>query len=107
MFGRKKAIKRQTVLTLTDGAGGILYAGSLTGMDVPDELVVALSVEFFNDPTPCEIHRSAVLSRVFLSIEETLPSGTPVSIDALDPDIRRLFSAYPNAQRALIEEHSL
>lgn len=106
MFVRRKAIKRHTELTLMDRAGSILYTGDLIGMNVPDELVVALSVEFFNDPTPCEIHRNAVLSRVFLSIEDALPCGTPISIEALDPDICRLFSAYPNAQCALIGEHN-
>ena len=107
MFGRKRAIKRQTTLTLTDEAGCILYTGNLTGMNVQDDLVVALSVEFFDDPAPCEIHRNAVLSRIFLSIEEALPSWTPISINTLDPDILRLFSAYPSAQLALMEGHSL
>ena len=107
MFGRKKAIRKKPALTLWDGVGGVLYSGDLTGMSVPDGLVVALSAEYFNDPTPCEIHRSAVLSRVFLAIEDALPSGNAASIGALEPDIRRLFSAYPDAQRALLGDHGL
>ena len=107
MFGRKKVIKRQPAIILSDENGGILYSGDLTGMAVSDELVIALSVEFFNDPTPCEIHRSAVLARVFLSIEDAFPAGTSVAIDTLEPDIRRFFSAYPNVRNVLLEDSSL
>ena len=103
MFRHKKNPHRLPMLTLTDESGMVIYSGRLIDMTFCEELVIALSIEFFDDPTPCEIHRSAVLSRIFLSIEDALAGGqSPVIIASLDEDTRRLFSAYPNATRAAL-----
>ena len=103
MFGRKKNPPKRLTLTLSDESGTVLFSGLLTDLVIPDEVVIALSTEFFNDPTPCEIHRSAVLSRAFLSIEDALSSSAePRAIASLDEVVRRLFSAYPAATRAAL-----
>ena len=103
MFGHKKKVRLKMNITLSDENGAVLYSGPLTQLAIPDELVVALSKEFFNDPTPCEIHRNAVLARAFLSIEEALSAQEAVEIASLDPGVRSLFSAYSSARRALLQ----
>ena len=101
MFGRKKNPPKR--LTLTDESGAVLFSSLLTDLVIPDDVVIALSTEFFNDPNPCEIHRSAVLSRAFLSIEDALSSAAePRAIASLDEAVGRLFSAYPAATRAAL-----
>ncbi len=40
----------------------------LTRATVPEGIMIEKSIEFFDDPEPCMIHRSAVQSRLFLEI---------------------------------------
>ena len=98
MFGRKKKPAVQLKLTVWDERGEALYDGRLTGLQLRDETVKQLSLHFFNDPEPCEIHRSAVLSRVFAELEALLEGGAVAEIGSPGvPD--DYFSAYPNARR--------
>lgn len=43
-------------------------------IDIPikEEAVIWKSIEWFNDPEPCMIHRSAVMKRIYLEIIEYL-----------------------------------
>ena len=98
MFGKKKKAAAQPQITVWGADGETLYDGRLTGFCLEDATVKALSLRFFNDPEPCQIHRSAVLSRVFAELEAALDEGGDVDID--DTRIPRdYFSAYPNARR--------
>ena len=98
MFGKKKKPAHQPNITVWDDGDNALYDGPLTGLRLTDDTVVRLSIHFFNDPEPCEIHRSAVLSRVFTELEEALKSGDAVDIDASGIPAA-YFAAYPNARR--------
>ena len=80
MFGRKK---RRWILKIWDECGALIFSDELSALDVPEGIVLTLSREFFNDPHPCEIHRSAVLSRVFAELEEALPLNVRKSIGCL------------------------
>ena len=98
MFGRKKKPAARLNLTVWNERGEILYDGGLTQLRLQDETVKRLSILFFNDPEPCEIHRSAVLSRVFAELEAALKSGEVVEINS--PGVSDdYFSAYPDARR--------
>ncbi len=98
MFGFRKKTAARPQITLWGSGGDPLYKGPLTGLRLTDETIVSLSVHFFNDPEPCEIHRSAVLSRVFTEIEAALSVGATVEIaDAGVP--ADYFAAYPDARR--------
>lgn len=66
----------------------------LNDLRIPDEHVISLSVEYFADPTPCEIHRGAVRARVLAEVEQFLKSGTGLMAEQLDENIRRHLSAY-------------
>ena len=98
MFGKKKRAAPRPTITIWDDGDNALYDGPLTGLRLTDDTVVRLSIHFFNDPEPCEIHRSAVLSRVFTELEEALPSGATVDVAASDIPAD-YFAVYPNARR--------
>ena len=59
-------------LIIRNNRGETLYDGRLDAYSPSDKTVVALSIEFFNDPEPCVIHRSAVLKRVYMELQEFL-----------------------------------
>ena len=98
MFGKKKKPAPRPTITLWDDGDDPLYDGPLTGLRLTDETVVRLSVHFFNDPEPCEIHRGAVRSRVYTELEEALPAGATVDVAAAGVPAD-YFAAYPNARR--------
>lgn len=52
-------------LRILDCNGVALYDGPLIRLALKDEAVKAKSMEFFRDPEPCMIHRSAVMSRLY------------------------------------------
>ena len=87
MFGRKRRRAEPRAAAL-DAAGAVLAEAPLMDFPIPDAAVVALSVEFFNDPEPCEIHRGAVRWRVLQAMKEA-SGGRTVPVEALDPAIRR------------------
>lgn len=98
MFGRKKKPAAQASLTVWSESGEVLYDGRLTGLVLRDETIKRLSLHFFNDPEPCKIHRSAVLSRVFAELEAALEGGAVAGIGS--PGVpEEYFAAYPNAHK--------
>jgi hypothetical protein len=52
-----------------------IYTGRITDLPVPEDHILNKSMELFNDPAPCFIHRSAVLKRLYLEAEEYLEDG--------------------------------
>lgn len=48
----------------------IILEGKLTSLPLKEEFIISKSIEFFNDPEPCMIHRSAVMKRIFMEIGE-------------------------------------
>lgn len=52
------------------GGGQVLYEGKLEGLPLREEIILAKSEEFFNDPAPCYIHRGAVSIRLYLELEK-------------------------------------
>lgn len=92
MFGWRKNKKRknpQPILTLFSADMGVIYQGPLNAFPFPENVILALSEEFFNDPSPCEIHRRAVQMRLCGEIMSMLPSGKTLSINEADPRIGR------------------
>ena len=47
-----------------------VYRGTLTDLPLKEEIILEKSEEFFNDPNPCFIHRSAVRVRLLAELEE-------------------------------------
>ena len=78
MFGRKSRNKgtvserRHIEVRLDDKA---LFSGDLTDLPLKDEWIIKKSIEFFNDPEPCFIHRSAVTIRMLNEIWDAAANG--------------------------------
>ena len=98
MFKRREKAHAQPRIAISSGDGAVLYDGKLTGLALRDETIVKLSIQYFDDPEPCEIHRSAVLSRVFMELGGLLSGGAERNIDELG-EAREYFAAYAGAQR--------
>lgn len=56
------------LLTLYDNQDDILCQKKLTSVPLKEESIIGQSVEIYNDPEPCMIHRSAVMSRMYMEI---------------------------------------
>lgn len=60
------------VLHFIDGSGRTILKKKLTGLPLKEKIILAKSEEWFFDPEPCMIHRSAVMKRIYLEISEYL-----------------------------------
>ncbi|MCI8624318.1 MAG: hypothetical protein HFG26_11765 [Provencibacterium sp.] len=73
MFGKKRAAKRRPPrFQLTDPAGVLLFEGELQDIPLREEMILQKSIEFFDDPSPCYIHRGAVMNRLYMELEDAL-----------------------------------
>ena len=55
--------------------GKVLFSGSLADLPLKEEWIIKKSVEFFNDPEPCFLHRSAVAIRLLNEIWDSETDG--------------------------------
>lgn len=65
MFGKR----RVTRIIIRDEAGHTVFDDLIERLTLPEDVILSMCLEFFNDPAPCEIHRGAAVSRVFGEIE--------------------------------------
>lgn len=70
-------MKKEEKLTLAfeDGDGRVLRACPLTAVPLQEKTVLELSVAFFSDAEPCMIHRSAVMSRMYMELLDYFLAG--------------------------------
>jgi len=80
-------------LQLRDAEGYTIYDGCIDRIMVEEDRVIELSIQFYNDPEPCFIHRGAVLSRIFSEIEGAL-SEEWREIDQLHANVKKHLSMY-------------
>ena len=80
-------------LQLREAEGSVIYDGRIDRMIIAESHVIELSVQFYNDPEPCFIHRGAVLSRIFGEIEAALDEEWR-AIDQLNASIKKHLSMY-------------
>lgn len=89
-------------IAVRDAQGTVLYRGRLDALPIPETVILAMSLEYFNDPAPCFIHQGAVKARAYAEIERELLPGQFLPIPQC---IRRYFSD-PQATQAALEEGS-
>jgi hypothetical protein len=97
-FGRKPG-GGPSRLKLWDEEGRLLFDGRISALEFEEACVVRLSEEFYGDPNPCEIHRSAVMRRAMMEIERALPPGQSARAKALPPRVLGFFGRYPLLSR--------
>ena len=86
MFGKKKR-KAECRVVARDASGAVLMDVAEGEFALPEDVTIRLSVEFFNDPQPCEIHRRAVAMRLYGEIIEAMPVNHTVSCAEVPPRI--------------------
>lgn len=57
-------------ICLKNNEGRVVCEKKLTSLPIREEIILSKSVEFFGDPEPCMIHRSAVMKRLFFELGE-------------------------------------
>ncbi len=63
---------KKTMICLKDINNNIIEKMKLTSLPLREDVVIQKSIEFFDDPEPCMIHRSAVMKRLYMEIYEFL-----------------------------------
>jgi len=78
----KSTNKRSVEVLLGDE---LLYSGELLDLPLKEEWILKKSIEFFDDPAPCYLHRGAVTVRLLDEIWESVEEGvTSAYIDFPD-----------------------
>lgn len=68
MFNKRNK-KPKTMFSFYDSQGTLLSTGELNAIPIKEAIIIQKSIEFFNDPQPCYIHRGAVTVRLLAEIE--------------------------------------
>lgn len=61
MFFKKKSVLPSITLSAGDS---VIYKGYLKDLPIKEKIILQKSIQFFSDPEPCHIHRSAVALRL-------------------------------------------
>lgn len=93
---------QQKIILVKDGAGGICYQGRPEEMRFPEAVILRLSIDFFDDPSPCFIHRSAVIARIAEELRAGIPAGELCRVFALPDPLPGYFAGYPKAETVQI-----
>ena len=86
-------------LSLISGKKEVLFKGRIIELTLKEELIINKSIEFFNDPAPCFIHRSAVMKRLFMELENYFEKTEREKLcacdwEALPMNIKQILSCY-------------
>ena len=62
----------------------VLFNGDISDLPLKDEWIIKKSIEFFNDPEPCFIHRSAVTVRLLNEVWDYAVNGGGKELEYAD-----------------------
>jgi hypothetical protein len=77
-------------ICITDESGGVLLDKKLTGMPLRESAIIDATKEYYNDPYPCIIRRSAVMKIMFSQIEDML-KDRDLTLPAMIRDLPERF----------------
>ena len=82
----------------------VIFKGRIIALNLKEELIINMSIEYFNDPSPCFIHRSAVMKRLFVELEDYLESSSDQGksewkMDEIPENIKNILSAYDTVNK--------
>lgn len=69
MHSKKKVSPAESFVSIYN-AEELLYQGRWNEIPLSEEKILSYSIQFFHDPAPCFIHRSAVRARMLAELEE-------------------------------------
>ncbi|MDR0450684.1 MAG: hypothetical protein LBH26_05425 [Treponema sp.] len=84
--------------------GAPIFDGPLQSLRFPEKLIIEKSVEFFRDPEPCFIHRSAVVSRLVAELDLLLREDPDLSLEALEEKCPAYLGEYAGGRRLRIKK---
>lgn len=61
-------MKRIEFIQFINMQSDVILEKKLITLPINEALLIEKSIEFFNDPEPCMIHRSAVMKRLYIEI---------------------------------------
>ena len=67
---RKEKFKKLHIKIYHDD--GVIYQGRWDDLPLSETIIISKSIDFFNDPEPCYIHRDAVRIRLLAELEAGL-----------------------------------
>lgn len=91
--------KKQLPLLKLYSGNSLLYDGLLKDVPIKEEIILQKSREFFDDPEPCHIHRSAVRTRLTAELQKEL---TDSETEAPGP-LLRAYVDLPDVERCSLE----
>jgi len=77
---KRKSNKAPPRIVHISHGGRTAYVGEINGLPVGEAVLISKSIEFFNDPEPCFIHRSAVRARLYAEFEQWLDGKRLLSV---------------------------
>jgi hypothetical protein len=89
---------------ILDGEGRPVFDGPLRDLRFPEKLIIRKSIEFFRDPDPCFIHRSAVVSRLVAELDLLLREEPELSLEELEKSCPDYLGEYAGARRLRIKK---
>ncbi len=84
MFGIKKKPNEKHFLVLLDSQKNEILRCDRNEFILPEEIVIQLSIRYFDDEEPCEIHRSAVRKRFLMELLPQLDMAADTAIEKLE-----------------------
>ncbi|NLM11412.1 MAG: hypothetical protein GX213_11670 [Clostridiaceae bacterium] len=70
-------------ICLMDSNKEVVSVKRLIDLPIKEEGIISKSIEWYNDPEPCTIHRSAVMKRIYFELMEYLEMNKQNGINLL------------------------
>lgn len=84
MFKKKNKKKKRHNVTIYDNKHNIIHQGDITLLPIRDDCIIKLSIEYYNDPEPCMIHRSSILSSIYCKFIDFFDTHETDTVTLLD-----------------------
>ena len=96
------------VLSFIDCNGNIILKEKVTSLPLKEECIINKSIELFNDCEPCIIHRTFVMKKIFIEIDEyfdkVLKDGRhEISSELIPDNIINVLDLRGQVQKVLID----
>ena len=94
-------------IKLFDLDGNEMFNGRTSLLRLDENIIVELSIKYFDDDSPCFIHKSAVMKRIFCMIEIFFEDRIILGqcewlLETLPPELIRYFNRYKGLHKIAI-----
>ena len=94
-------------IKLLDLDGNELFYGKASLLKLDEKIIIGLSIKYFDDDSPCFIHKSAVMKKIFCQIEIFFEDKIVLGecewlLNTLPSDLIRYFNQYKGLHKITI-----